>query len=83
MSRECVVATESLLLGTDGTMHLLLARIVDGVFMASEIVRAGEDGIAWFAGRRVDSLAFVRSSLRVSLRLRSHPIILSAASDRC
>lgn len=41
----------------------MLSVVVDGVLVTSEIVRAGEDGIARLVGRRVDALAFVRSSL--------------------
>lgn len=46
MPRERIVPAKALLLGAQRTMHLLLARIVNRVFMSREIVRPGEDGIA-------------------------------------
>jgi hypothetical protein len=54
---ERIVPAEGLLLGAQRTVHLLLARVVDGVFVSREIVRPGEDGIARLSGRRIDSPA--------------------------
>ena len=58
MSCQSIVPAESLLLSAEMTSHLLLACIVDSVFMPREVVRSAEDGIAGLAGRGVDSFTF-------------------------
>jgi len=68
VSGESVVPAESLLLGTEVTPHLLLSRIVDGVFVSCEIVGSRENSIAGFAGGGIDPLTFVRPILRVPKR---------------
>jgi hypothetical protein len=57
MSGKCIIPAERLLLGAQRTVHLLLAGVVDSVLVPGEIVRAREDGVARFAGRRVNPLA--------------------------
>lgn len=48
------------------TPHLLLPRIVYGIFMSRKIVGPREDRIARLARRRIDALTLVRSRLRVA-----------------
>jgi hypothetical protein len=55
--RERIVPAEGLLLGAQWAVHLLLARVVDGVLVSCQVVRPGENGVAWLSGRRIDSLA--------------------------
>ena len=57
--RERVIPAEALLLGAQRTVHLLLARIVDRVFVSREIVRSGEDGIAGLSRRRIISFTLL------------------------
>ena len=68
VSGQCIIATEGLLLSAEMASHLLLARIVDRIFMSGKIVGPREDRIAWLASRRVDPLTLVRTSLRVAKR---------------
>jgi len=63
--RERIVPRERLLLGAQMTAHFLLARIVDRVLVACEVVRPAENRVARFARRRINSFAFVRPVLRV------------------
>jgi len=49
MPGESIVPTKCLLLGTQMTPHLLLPRIVDGVFVSCEIVWSRENCVAGFA----------------------------------
>jgi hypothetical protein len=46
MPRESIIPAEGFFFGADRTVHLLFTRVVDRVFMASEIVRPREDGVA-------------------------------------
>lgn len=68
VSGESVIPGEGLFLGAERTPDLLLADVVDRVFVPCEIVRPREDGIAGLACRRVDTLALVRPGLRVALQ---------------
>lgn len=61
-----IIPRERFFLSTQMTANLLLARIMDGVLMTGEVVRAREDGIARFARGRVGAFAFVRTGLRVA-----------------
>lgn len=65
---ERIVATEGFLFRAQVAAHLLLARVVDGVLVPGEVVRAREDRVARLVGRGVDALAAVRSFLRVARR---------------
>jgi hypothetical protein len=49
MSRERIIPGEGLLFGAQMTAHFLLSRVVDRVFMSSEIIRPREDGVARLA----------------------------------
>jgi len=64
---QSIASAERLLLRAEVAADLLLLPVVDGVFVAREVVRPGEDGVAGLAGARVDSVAPVRTGLRVSL----------------
>ncbi len=55
MTREGIVSAERLLLGTQRTVDLEFPRVMYCVFMSREVVRSGEDGIAGFSGRRINS----------------------------
>lgn len=68
MSGERIVSAESLLLRTEGTMHLLLARIVNRVFVPGEVVGPGEDSVTGLTGGGIYSLALVWASLGIALR---------------
>lgn len=61
-----IIPTEGLLFGAQVASDLKLARIVDRIFVPSQIVRSREDRIARLSSRWVDALALVRSSLRVA-----------------
>lgn len=63
--RQRVVSRKRLLLGAQVTADFLLARIVYRVLVPGEVVRPREDGVARFARRRIDALAFVWSRLAV------------------
>lgn len=63
VSSKSVRPAEGLLLGTHIATNFHLACVVNGVFVASEIVWAGEDGVAGFSCAGVDTVAPVRSSL--------------------
>jgi len=65
-----IVAAEGLLLGAQVAAHLLLARVVDRVFVAREIVGPREDGIAGLASRRVYTLTAMRTCLRIVAQRR-------------
>lgn len=65
MPRKRICSTERLLLGTHVTPDLLLASIVNRVFMSREVVGPGKDGIARLAGAGIDPFALVRSRLTV------------------
>lgn len=71
MPSESICAAESLLISAEIASHLLLARIVDGILMPSEVVGPREDGVAGLAGARVDTVALVWSRLAVQ-QARSH-----------
>ena len=49
MSRQGVVPAESFFFGTQVTTHFLLASVVDSIFVACQIIRSRENGIARFA----------------------------------
>lgn len=66
--RERIVPAEGFLLGAQRAVHLLFARVVDGVFVSCQVVRPGENGIARLSGRRIDSFALVGTRLGVALR---------------
>lgn len=66
VSRERIVTGEGFLLRAEMTADLLLARVVDRVLVAREIVGPREDRVAWLSGRRVDPLALVGAGLRVA-----------------
>lgn len=68
MSREGIVSTECFLLGTEVTANLLLSCIMNSIFVACEIVRSREDGVAGFAGGRVRAFAFMGPVLSVPKR---------------
>jgi hypothetical protein len=57
MPSERIVPAKGLVLGANRAMHLLLTGVMNGVFVAGEVVRTGEDGVARLAGRRIDSFA--------------------------
>lgn len=59
VSCQGIVPTERLLLRAQMTSNLLLARIVNGVLVTSEIVRPREDGVTWFARAGIDALTLV------------------------
>jgi hypothetical protein len=65
MAGESIGAAECLLIHAELAANLLLPRIVDGVFVTSKVVRAGEDSVAGLASAGVDALALVRASLGV------------------
>jgi hypothetical protein len=65
MTCQCIVAREGFFLDTQCAANFLLARIVDRVLVSSEIIGAGEDGVAGLAGSGVDALTLVRPRLRV------------------
>jgi len=66
VSRQRIIAGEGLLLHAESAADFLLTTVVDRVFMTSEIVRPGEDGVAGFARRRIDLVTLVGSSLTVA-----------------
>jgi len=66
MSGQGVVARKRLVLSAEMTPNLLLACIVDGVFVARKVVGAREDGVAGLAGRWVDPVALVWTCLAVA-----------------
>lgn len=66
VSRKRIVARKGLFFRAQMTPHFLLARIVDRVLMPCQIIRPREDRVAWFARRRIDSLALVGASLRIA-----------------
>jgi hypothetical protein len=66
VSCQGIVSRKRFVLGAEMTPDLLLACVVDGVFVAGEVVRAREDGVAGLAGRRVDAVAFVGTCLAVA-----------------
>lgn len=68
VSGEGVIATEGLLLSAKMAPHLLLARVVNRIFVPSKIVGPREDRIAWFARRRIDPLTLVGTSLGIAER---------------
>lgn len=66
VTSESVAARECLLLGTKMAAHLLLGIVVNCILVASEVVGAGEDGVARLAGLWIDAVAAVRSCLTVA-----------------
>lgn len=68
--RQRIVAAKGLLLNAERTADLLLARVVDCIFMSGEVVRSGEYSVAGFASGGVDALALVRARLRVPFQER-------------
>jgi len=66
MSRERIVTGEGFLLGAKWAVNLLLAGVVDSIFVACEIVRPREYRVAWLSSAGINPLALVRSSLRVA-----------------
>ena len=68
MPGQCIIARESLFFGAQMTADLLLAGIVDRVFVPCQIVGSREDRIAWLSCRRIDPFALVWASLGVARR---------------
>jgi len=66
VTREGVVPRECLLFAAMRASDLHLAVVVDGVLMPCQVVRPGEDSVAWLTRRRVDTAALVWSSLGVA-----------------
>lgn len=77
VSGKSIGAAEGLFLGTQLATHLLLARIMDRIFVARQVVRPREDGVAGLASARVDAVAAMGTSLAVE-QGRSH-----TTADRC
>jgi len=65
VSSECVCPAECLFVGAQVAAHLLLARIVNRIFMPCQVVGPREDGIAGLASTRVDAVAPVWAGLAV------------------
>ena len=59
VSCQCIVPAECLLFRAQVAAHLLLAVVVDRVFVSREIVAAAEFRVARFAGLGIDLLALV------------------------
>ena len=59
MSRQCIVPAECLLFCAQMAAHLLLAIVMDRVFVSREIVAAAEGGVARFTGLGIDFLALM------------------------
>ena len=55
MTRESILATESLVVGANLAAHLLAPSIVYGILMTGQVVGPREDGVARLAGGRVDA----------------------------
>lgn len=68
--RQRIVAAEGLLLDAECAAHFLLARVVDGVLVARQVVGSREDGVARLAGGGVDALTLVWARLRIPLQER-------------
>jgi hypothetical protein len=66
VSCQGIRSAEGFLLGADCATNLLLARVVYGILVASEVVRTGEDCVACLARRGIDPFALVRTSLGVA-----------------
>jgi len=66
VTSERIIPRKGLLLDAQRTSHLLLARVVNGVLMTSQVVRSRKDSVAWLSGCGIDALAFVRAGLRVA-----------------
>jgi len=66
MPRQGIVARKGLFLHAQRTADLLLASVVDGVFVPGEVVWPREDGVTWLASGRIDAIALVRTSLAVA-----------------
>lgn len=67
MASKRIIARKGLFFSAQMASDFLLAYVVDGVFVAGEIIRSGEDGVAWFARGRIDALAPVRTCLAVAV----------------
>lgn len=65
MPGKSVCAAECLLFRTKVASHLLLAGVVDGIFVTCEIVGSGEDSVARLVRAWVDSITTVRTGLTV------------------
>lgn len=65
MSGEGIRTAEGLLFGAKITSYLLLAGVVDRVFVTCEIIRSGEDSVAGLACARIDPIAAMGTSLAV------------------
>lgn len=63
---QCVIPAECLFLSAQVTPDLLLAIIVDRIFVSRKVVAAAEDRVARLAGARVDLLTLVWTRLVVA-----------------
>lgn len=63
---EGIATRKCLLLRTKVAAHLLLGIVVNCILVTSEVVGAGEDGVARLAGLWVDAVAAVRPCLAVA-----------------
>jgi len=66
VSGERVIPGEGLVLDTKRTANLLLAGIVNGVFMTGQVVRSRENGVARLSSCWIDALTFVGTGLGVA-----------------
>lgn len=69
MASERIRATERLFLCAQAAPNLLLAAVVDGVLMSSQVVWAREDRVARLPRARIYAFAAVRTSLGVQKAL--------------
>jgi len=84
MSRQSIRPAEGLLLGAEIAAHLLLAGIVDRVFVTSEIIGPGEDCVAGLARARVDPITAMGPSLTVQeTRGHAHVARTSTSQGLC
>jgi len=65
MPGKCVCATECFLFGAEVASHLLLASVVNGVFVAGKVIWPRENSVARFASAWVDSITAMWTSLAV------------------
>jgi hypothetical protein len=49
MPRKCIIPAKCFFFSADGTVYLLLTRVVDRVLVAREVVRPRKDGVAWLS----------------------------------
>lgn len=74
MSRESVCPTEGFLFGAKTTPDLLLACIVNRVFVSRKIIRTGKHCVAGLAGTGVDPVAAMRACLAVQQAGSHRPV---------